>query len=240
VPLWLKNSLTFVLLFDIIVNIKEVNVKKWSAKILLATLIVFIIGCAPTFSTIQSAKLVDKGKFEVTPSFSMVYFSDKGSMEHYQDDYGLQIAYGLENKSNFHLRYEFINVPPMEELYGESISANVLGFGPKIGIVKDRIAFCLPIGFAFGGNIEDISDTWEFHPTLIATLPVSNNFEFNPSSKVLVPLSGDSDILIAFNLGAGISTNLDKWAIRPEAGFLLNPGEEGHFTHVSIGVTVYP
>jgi len=215
-------------------------VKKWSAKILLATLIAFIIGCAPTFSTLQSAKLVDKGKFEVTPSFSMVYFSDEDSMVHCQNHYGFQVAYGLQDKLDFHLRYEFINVPPIEELYGESFNVNVLGFGPKIGIVKDRIAFCVPIGFAFGGDIGGISETWQFHPTLIATLPVGNNFEFNPSSKLLVPLSGNSDILIAFNLGAGISTNLDKWAIRPEAGFLLNPGEEGHFTHVSIGVTVYP
>lgn len=219
---------------------KEGNVKKWSTKILLATLIVFVIGCAPTFSNLQSAKLVGKGKLEVTPSFSMVYFTDEGSMEHCQKDYGLQIAYGLQDKSNFLLRYEFINVPPMEGLYGESLSANVLGLGPKIGIVKDRIALCVPIGFAFGGNIEDISETWQFHPTLIATLPVGNYFEFNPSSKVLVPLNGNSDILIAFNLGAGISTNLDKWAIRPEAGFLLNPGEEGHYTHLSIGITVYP
>jgi len=215
-------------------------VKKWSVKILLATLIVFIIGCVPTFSTIQSAKLVGKGKFEVTPSFSMVYFSDEGSMEHYQNDYGLQGAYGLGDRFDVRLRYEFINVPPMEELYGESFSVNVLGLGPKIEIVKDRIALCLPVGFAFGGDIEDISETWQFHPTLISTFPVGNNFEFNPSSKVLVPLNSDSDILIAFNLGAGISTNLEKWAIRPEAGFLLNPGEEGHFTHFSIGITVYP
>ena len=198
---------------------------------------VFLPGCAPPFSALQSAKLVGKGKIEVTPSFSAVYFSNEGSMEHVQNDYGLQGAYGLGDRFDVRLRFEFINVHLGEEV---SFNANVLGLGPKIGIMKDGIALCLPVGFAFGGDIEDISETWQFHPTFLFTLPIGNNFEFNPSTKALVPLSGDGDVLIAFNLGAGISTNLEKWAIRPEAGFLVNPGEEGHFTHFSIGITLYP
>lgn len=195
---------------------------------LLFFVLVFLPGCAPVFSDLQSAKLVGKGKFEATPSFSSVYFSSDGETDHVQNHFGLQVAYGMGNNVDFRLRFERI-----------TISLNVLGFGPKIGTEKGRVALCLPIGFAFGEDVE-VSETWEFHPTLLFTLPIGNNFEFNPSAKALIPLNREgSDVLVAFNLGAGISANLKKWVIRPELGFLFNPGEDGHYRHFSIGFTIY-
>lgn len=202
---------------------------------------VFLAGCAPPFSAMQSAKLAGRGKFEVTPLFSTVSFSAEGETEHIQNEYGIQGAYGLADRFDVQLRYEFISFEYEDPYTGPlSASANVIGIGPKIGIYRDMFAFCSPIGFAFGGDIEEVSETWQIHPTLVITLPIGNSFELNPSSKALIPLSGDGDILLAFNLGAGISANLRKWAIRPELGFLVDPGEEGHFTHFSIGITIYP
>ncbi len=199
--------------------------------------LLLIAGCAPPFSSIQSARTAGKGRFEVTPLFSTVFFSAEGETEHVQNEFGFQAAYGLGNMIDLQLRYEFVTVS-IEDV---SASANVIGIGPKVGVYKDMIAFACPIGFAFGGDIEEISDTWQLHPTLLFTLPVGNSFEFNPSSKVLIPLGGeDQDVLLAFNLGAGISTDLRKWAARPEIGFLINPEEEGHFTQFSLGLTIYP
>ena len=202
---------------------------------------VFLARCAPPFSAMQSARLAGKGKFEVTPFFSTVSFSAEGETEHVQNEFGLQGAYGLGDRIDVQLRYEFISVEVEDPYAGDlSASANVIGLGPKIGIYRDIFAFCLPIGFAFGGDIDDVSETWQIHPTLVITLPIGKSFELSPSSKVLIPLSGDGDVLLAFNLGSGISANLRKWAIRPEIGFLINPGEEGHFTHFSVGITIYP
>ncbi len=193
--------------------------------------------CAPPFSAVQSARTAGKGRVEVTPLFSTVFFSAEGETEHVQNDFGFQVAYGVGNMVDLQLRYEYIYVS-IEDI---SASANVIGVGPKFGVYKEMIAFACPIGFAFGGDIEDIGDTWQLHPTLLFTLPVGNSFEFNPSSKILIPLGGeDQDVLLAFNLGAGISTDLRKWAVRPEVGFLVNPGEEGHFMQFSLGLTIYP
>lgn len=201
---------------------------------------VFMAGCAPPFSTLQSAKLAGKGKAEITPIFSIVHFLNDGEMTHIQNEYGLQGAYGLNDKIDFRLRYEFINVEYDDPYYGTiDVSAHVIGLGPKIEIYKDMHALHLPIGFAFGEDI-DFSETWQFHPTFLFSLSVGKNVEFNPSIKILVPLTGDGDVLVAFNLGAGISGDLKKWAIRPETGFLINPGEDGHFMHFSIGVSVCP
>ncbi|UCF70299.1 MAG: hypothetical protein JSW49_08900 [candidate division WOR-3 bacterium] len=201
------------------------------------TSIVFtlLVGCVPPFSAMQSAKLAGKGRIEVTPMFSTVLASFE-STEHVQNEFGLQVAFGLADGVDLQLRYEFISFK-VEDMSG---SANVIGIGPKIRLIKDMVAVNLPIGFAFGGDIDDISDTWQFHPTLHFTLSAGSNFELNPSTKMLIPLGGDGDVLLAFNLGLGMSTDLRKWAIRPEAGFLINPGLDGHYTHFSIGLTIYP
>jgi hypothetical protein len=200
--------------------------------------LVFLAGCAPIFSDLQSAKLVGKGEYEVTPGFSTVSFSNEGNTEHIQNHFGLQAAYGVHDNVDLRLRFERVTVDTERD---ESLGANVLGFGPKIGLAKDNAALYLPIGFAFGEDVEDISTTWEFHPTLLFTLPVGNNFEFNPSAKALIPLNRENaDVLVAFNIGAGISSDLSKWVIRPEYGLLFNPGEDGYYSQFSIGLTVYP
>ncbi|MFC1713505.1 hypothetical protein ACFL6S_07555 [Candidatus Poribacteria bacterium] len=203
----------------------------------LFSILVFLAGCAAPFSDLQSAKLVGKSKAEATPSFSSAHYSDDANTgtRHVQNHYGIQAAYGMSSKVDFRLRFEHIIL----EKEGED-PFNVIGFGPKIAIVEDVAALNLPFGFALRDEI-DISETWEFHPTLIFTPLSANQFEINTSAKALIPLNRkNSDVLIAFNLGAGLSTDIEKWAIRPELEILLNPGEDGHFMHFSIGLAIYP
>jgi len=80
-------------------------------------------------------------------------------------------------------------------------------------------------------------DSWQFHPTLLFTIPLKTNvIELNPSPKLLVPLfSKDGDILVSSNFGLVISQDLEKWAVRPENGFQFNPCEQGFYSHFSIG-----
>ncbi len=203
---------------------------------LLVGLTVLFPGCfAPVFSDLQSAKLVGPGNLEVTPSFSSVSFSSEGESRDVQNHLGIQAGLGVSSIMDFRGRYEHISVDQGES---ESFGVNVLGFGPKFSLVKDWVAFYVPVGFAFGEGIE-VSDSWQVHPTLLLTLPVSKYIELNPSAKILIPFQDEKDILVAFNLGAGISTNLEKLAIRPELGFLINPGESGSYMHLSIGFTYY-
>lgn len=204
---------------------------------LLLSALVLLAGCAAPFSDLQSAKTVGKGKAEITPSFSAVYFDDDNNdTGHIQDHLGLQAALGMSEKVDLRLRFERITV----DKDGEA-PFNVLAFGPKIGITENTVALNLPVGFALREGTET-SDTWQFHPTLLLTLISGDTLEINTSAKALVPLKGseNSDTLIAFNLGMGVSTDIEKWAIRPELGILLNPGEDGRFMHFSVGLAVYP
>ncbi len=203
---------------------------------LLLSVLVILAGCAAPFSDLQSAKLAGKGKTEAIPSFSAVSSDDgEGQQRRVQTHYGIQAAYGVSDVADFRLRFEYIAL----EKDGED-PFNAIAFGPKIRLAEGVLALNLPFGFALHDGI-DVSKTWQFHPTLIFTPLSAGQFEVNTSAKALIPLNReDSEVLIAFNVGVGLSTDIEKWAIRPEFGILLNPGEDGHFTQFSIGLAIYP
>jgi hypothetical protein len=193
--------------------------------------------CAPVFSELQSAKLLDKGRVEVTPSFSHVGLSVPDEDEgHVQDELGVQLGVGLADAVE--LRGRFAHV----EVDGDGPSVEVFGVGPKVRLVKDRLALYVPIGRAFA-DVEDadFGESWQVHPTLLFTGPVNRHLEVNASAKYLIPLnSGESDNLVAFNLGLGLGRDVNTLALRPEVGLLLNPGEEGHWYHFSLGLSYRP
>lgn len=183
------------------------------------------VGCAPVFSDFQSAKLVGQGRVEITPSASTVSVSGEDS-GHVQDEYGVQLATGVVDRLDLRARYV------------RSEGINAVAFGPKVGLLKDKVALSVPVGFAFGEDVES-GKTWAVHPTLLLTAPVNSRLEVNGSVKGLIPLSKDGgDTFVAFNVGMGFG-HLEKWAIRPEIGFLFNPGESGHFTQLGIAFTVF-
>ena len=200
----------------------------------LACTLAFLTGCVAPFSDIQSAKLLGKGNVEVTPSYSSVSVTSEGETEHVQNHLGVQAGFGLLEFMDLRVRYERITGDLDEE---ESFGVNVIGFGPKFRLAKNWLALYVPVGFAFGEDIE-IAETWQVHPTLLATFPFGKSFELNPSAKVMIPLKkNELDTLYAFNLGAAISTDVSKWAIRPEVGICTN-FEGGHYMHFSIGLSL--
>jgi hypothetical protein len=189
-------------------------------------------GCVAPFSEMQGARLVGPGNAEITPSYSYVRVSGDGEAEKAQDDFALQLAVGVHERVDLRGRYELIR------LSGEGLdytTFHAVGFGPKIAIVPGRVAFYAPFGLGFGGALET-SESLQFQPTALFTIPVSSQVEINPSAKAQIWLNNDeTDDLLAFNIGLGLGPDLDRWAIRPEVGMLIDPGEEGRFWHFSLG-----
>ena len=213
---------------------KQLFFFKQSQSLFGLLLLLFITSCAPIFSEMQSARTVGKSNIDATASFTAVGFRNEEDKESssVQNHIGFQGAYGLSDEVDLRVRYAYLWV-----IDGGSV--NILGFGPKFSLIKDRLAGYVPLGFAFGSDLEEDANTWQIHPTLIGTIPIVNNLEANPSFKVLVPFEKESDTTIAFNLGLGINI-FEGFTLRPEYGMLFNPGEKGHFNHFSIGVTFNP
>lgn len=194
---------------------------------------VLLAGCMPPpFSELQTARLLQPGQTEVTAHASRVSAHEEGASDDAQGEFGLQIGYGVSERVNLRGRYVLLNPS------ADADAVNVVGFGPKIGIVRDYAAVFLPVGFAFGGGV-DAGDTFQFHPTLLLTLPASPHVEIYGSGKALIPLSNGGDVLGAVNVGLGLSTDLSRWALRPEFGILFNPGESGHYRQFSLGLSYY-
>jgi len=188
--------------------------------------------CAPVFSEMQSASTVGEGKMDGTVSYSSVRFSSEDGSDHVQNHADVQFAYGFSENLDLRGRYSSIWVPD------EDIRLNLLGFGPKFNFIKDRLSAYLPVGFAFGEGIES-SETFQIHPTILGSFPIIDKLEVNPSFKVLVPISGEGESLVAVNLGFGIDIARGV-TIRPEYGLLFNPGEDGRFSHFGLGLTFSP
>ena len=198
-------------------------------------------GCAPPFSELQSAKLVDEGDFEIAGHYSAVSLhleiedgdKDGGEDGRIQDDIGLQLAYGLTETMNLRFRYEYIDA-------GDSlIIAHAIGFGPKFSLAEDVIALYVPIGFALGDDVKT-EDTWQLHPTILLTSTHGDVLELNASVKYILTFAEGRDDLMAFNLGLGLSSDLERYAIRPEGGLLIDPGEDSYYWHFSIGFSFFP
>ena len=199
------------------------------------------MGCAPiTFSNMQSAKLIDKGKFEYTPSLSL---STNTAF------YGLQTAYGLNEKYNLRLRLEriVINVEFEDDSasflklsnfnFNESLFH--LSFGIKYQLLENKSAIYLPISFTKADNGKNVLK--QIEPTIIYTFTLGKCFELNPSLKTLIPINSEyENLLLAYNLGLGISPNSAQWVFRSEMGFLSTLYFDSIIPHFSIGLSIYP
>jgi hypothetical protein len=197
-----------------------------SKALILGVACASLAACVAPFSDFQNARIVGSGEYQLTPSYSYVQSSFDGEREKFQDEFGLQVATGLSERAELRARYHLLSI--------EEDQVSVLAVGPKFGLVPDRLAVYAPIGFGFGSDIE-VSETFQFQPTLLATMPVATSFELTASAKAQVWLNNDADNLLAFNLGAGFGPNLARWAIRPEVGILINPGEDGSFWQYGLG-----
>lgn len=199
---------------------------------LLATLVALSTSaCAAPFSDLQSARTLAPGESEITGSYSFVQVANDGEREKVQDNFGVQYARGLTDRTELRAKYFYIS-PDGEDTNGVS----ALGIGPKFSLVEDRVALYTPIGLGFGGGI-DVGDTWQAQPTLLFTAPLGENAELNASTKAQFWFEELGDPNLAFNLGLGFGPDLDAWAIRPEVGVLLNPGEDGTAWSFSVGVS---
>ena len=195
----------------------------------------FTNSCAPVFSEMQSARTAGKNQVEGTASFSSVGFSEDGESNHIQNHAGFQAAYGLSDAVDLRVRYAAVW---LDGDIGE-VNVNILAVGPKFSIIKDRLSGYLPLGFAFGSDVDSDVNTWQFHPTLIGTIPVIEKLEFNPSFKVLLPFESEATVATAINLGLGIKLT-ERLTLRPEYGILFEPGESGSFNQYGVGITINP
>lgn len=194
--------------------------------------VLFLASGCYTFSGFQTARLLSRGRYEVTPSYSSVSLSNEGASQSMTDNWGVQVGYGLTDQANLRFRYE-----RLESAFDGSKGYNYLALGPKFGLIKDRAACGFPVGLYWGADL-DTPDTWHIQPTLCLTKGLGSTVEITVAPSYLMFLKEGADDWVALNVGLGFSSDLTKWAVRPEIGFLKNPGEEGHYSSWGLAISV--
>jgi hypothetical protein len=189
--------------------------------------------CAPVFSDLQGARLVPKGKVEITPSVSHTDSSSSTGSNPVANHFGVQVAGGLNEKVEARGRFEVVREAGDRK---NKDTAYVAGAGVKLALKKDRLAALLPFGCQFGSG-----DTiCQIQPTLFATQPLHRTLDATLSGKYILTVNGDTNSQFATNFGLAFGPDLAKWAIRPEVGILFKPGEKGHYTQFSLGLSITP
>lgn len=154
-------------------------------------------GCAG-FADYQSARLVGEGNTEITHGVSRSYLRVDGQTERGFTHYGVRVARGIAEGRDLVFGLEYIGPG------GDAQNRWVLGAGPKLSIVPDRLAFWIPVGMSTVGSGGG-TRTWQTNPTLLFTAEPTPDLEVTPSAKVLLPLSSEDrgNYALVFNLGLG-------------------------------------
>jgi len=200
--------------------------------ILLLAIIVTLFSChAPVNLMHDSAKMLEKDELKLTGNYGN-YLTLAGKTK-LTENYGLSIDYGISDKYNMGVHYERINssiftleeeieIEELTDLWDTTVplDLNYIRINNKFSLKKDKIAVGLPAEVYFNTD----GFLTGFSPHLIFTLGNNRFVESNISPKVnMFFTTGENQIygavLPGISIGLGLSSNLDKWAIRPEIGY---------------------
>ncbi len=128
---------------------------------------------------------------------------------------GAGFGYGITQKVNLKFRYSRLFAGDLDG------GLNLVSITPKFALKQNKISALLPISvlFAEGGSIWAISPGFQF------SAGNSNKSEFTANVRGDIPFSDEVDgALLSATFGGGFSSDLDRWAVRPEIGVLFSTG----------------
>ncbi|ANE50747.1 hypothetical protein [Flavisolibacter tropicus] len=140
---------------------------------------------------------------------------------------GGRVGIGLSDKTDLKLRFEKTINANRKEFNRQ----HYFSIGPKFALVDDKVSLLLPFGIYNYQN-----DFWKE-----ITCSIAPQFLFtftSPDNKADLTLSAKSDILLykdggtislGGSVGMGFSSDLSKWAIRPELGTFFIGGASWSF-----------
>jgi hypothetical protein len=214
-------------------------------KIILLMLICIIMaGCfAPLNLNYDNAKTLDKGQIETQGSYSRYNApNDSLSTTLINSNWGFSLGYGITDKYTIKLRYEYIKPSSIfknvfdDKNYGDLFSLSYIEVNNKIRLSRESLSLSLPLGVYFYNRSVSRGGfglIMSLDPRLYITFFSSSKyFDLTLIPKVHILLgTGAGGLFPGLSLGMGFSSNIDKWAIRPEIGY-------DSFLSFGIGATI--
>ncbi len=184
-------------------------------------------------TSFESAKTLSKGQLECMGDLSV--YSETESHETYGESHetygigiiGLRLGYGFSNQFDIKLRYEIITSP-----------IQYISISPRFSLMKDRIAGAVDIGrYSALYNYDEIGGATFISPRIAFTGYAGKNFDYTLTTRLCFVSEGlNDDMFWGLNLGLGLSSNPDKWVIRPEIAIVKDFSRFNEYTGLNLGL----
>jgi hypothetical protein len=219
--------------------------KKLRNSFLLLQFSTCLFSCAfvPVNNQYEKAGTLQKGNMELSGNFCGNSVTGGGNSEDINNNLGFRIGYGLSDKFDLKLRYE--RLMPTKASEEDFNGANYFSIVPKIALIPGSMSLLIPISrYSFKENFSDVESKETLNsiaPQLLYTITGTKkktDFTFGFKADFLFGGGGDEDggaaLIPGITLGAGFSSDLTRWAIRPELGASFLGG--GAFLNYGVGV----
>jgi hypothetical protein len=200
------------------------------------SIVVLTTSCliAPVSTNYESARSLKKNNIEATGSFTSNSGGIDGESDPYNRNFGFRVGYGITDKFDAKLGYERC-IPVWGEEADNLPSVNFFSLSPKYTFIDNVFAVKLPINlYSFKDGESEMY--FAINPTLLGTLPVSDKFEVGLSTAYQIIFYEEEALdFLSFALGFGISSDLNRWALRPEIGYQFDP-EDSDISFFNFGL----
>lgn len=198
----------------------------------LAVLLLMLGSCvAPINSSFESARSLGKKNTELMGAYSHYNANGDGKSESYNNNYGLRVGYGISDRMDMKFRFEYL-----ASAVDDGINATYFEVAPKYALINKWLSGSVPIG-VYLYDADGLESIFVVSPKMLFSYPASQKFEVTLGGKLDIYLEEDTESTVGLNLGLAFSSNLDKWALRPEMGVLFDPGEDGKYVSFGLGFT---
>ena len=183
-------------------------------------------GCF-TYSSYQSARIVERGDEQATIAFSRSGVAGASDASWYAVEGGGR--FGLANRVDGAIMLSVLqNVP--EDWGVAVVTVDVRG-----GIIEDRLACALPVSMTMG---DLYLASLRAQPGLIATIPLGERIEIDGGVRAHISLQAMDFFAVGYNVGLGLTGESRRWTLRPEVGWMQFTGEMSGLTYVQYGLGI--
>lgn len=175
---------------------------------------------SPSIIRMESARMLQKNQVQASVSYSSYAFYNY-ELER-QENFSTAVSYGISSKVNAKFRYCYMNTPNnWEEFIGsQNLNLHLLELGGKFEIERKYVAAEVAIqNYMKRGKSKGI-----LHLMAHVTVPYKKYFELTATSGISSYVDSKLATIPFVALGIGVSSDLDRWALRLEANSFFEYG----------------
>lgn len=217
---------------------------------LLSIFSTLLVSCAfaPVNNQYEKAGTLKQGNVELSGSFTGYSAGGVGGTVSTNNNFGFRAGYGISDKVDLKFRYERL-VPSdgfdSGDIFDEGniIGVNYFSIISKFALIPEKLSLLVPLShYSFKEEIagkESSGTLNSIAPQLIYTLTNNKNksdFSFALKADCFLNNDGGGGVLLGTTLGAGFSSDLSKWAVRPEVGAMFIGG--GSYLSYGVGFQI--